>query len=106
MQNITVSRYSNPKSHGWAGYIQPDDRSWIAFIGLDGRPLFFLNRDPRTGRILSDDPAEAAAELAAPPAVGNFTGTICGGPDETATPAGDVVIPLGVSGNGGQDVKG
>lgn len=58
MQNITVTRYSNPKAVGWAGYIEPEDKGWIAFIDLGGRPLFFLNRDPETGRVLPDDPAD------------------------------------------------
>jgi hypothetical protein len=63
MQNITVTRYPNPKEVGWAGYIEPADRSWIAFIGRDGRPLFFLNRNPDTGAVLSDDVVEHAADL-------------------------------------------
>lgn len=49
MQNIKVGRYSDPKALGWVGWIEPEDLSWIAFIGLNGRPVFFLNRDPRTG---------------------------------------------------------
>lgn len=52
MQNIIVKRYANPKSVGWAGWIEPDDHSWIAFIGLDGIPRFFLDRDPVTGAVL------------------------------------------------------
>ncbi len=51
MQSINVRRYSNPKAVGWAGWIEPEDRSWIAFIDLEGRPLFFLNRDPKTGEV-------------------------------------------------------
>jgi len=63
MQNINVTRYANPKAVGWAGWVEPDDRSWIVFIGLDGRPVAFLNRDPESGAILPDDPAERAAHL-------------------------------------------
>lgn len=58
MQDIHVRRYSNPKATGWAGWIEPEDRSWIAFIDLAGAPRFFLNRDPATGAVLPDDPAE------------------------------------------------
>lgn len=54
MQSINVRRYSNPKAVGWAGWIEPEDRSWIAFIDLEGRPLFFLNRDPSSGHVLYD----------------------------------------------------
>lgn len=64
MQQIHVSRYSDPIGTGWAGYIEPADRGWIAFIGLDGKPIFFLHRDPVTGACLPDDPAERAAQLA------------------------------------------
>jgi hypothetical protein len=65
MQNISVTRHPNPKDVGWAGYIQPEDRSWIAFIGRDGRPMFFLNRDPETGAILGDDPGARESDIQA-----------------------------------------
>lgn len=45
MCNITVGRYGDPASVGYAGWIEPDDNSWIAFIGNDGAAQFFLNRD-------------------------------------------------------------
>lgn len=56
--HITVKRYADPESFGWAGYLQPEDLSWIAFIGRDGRPVFFLNRDAATGIVLPDEPEE------------------------------------------------
>lgn len=52
MQSITVHRYSNPQELGWAGTLEPEDKSWIAFIDNAGRPTFFLNRDPLTGAVL------------------------------------------------------
>lgn len=64
MQNIHVGRYSEPAKVGWAGWLEPADKDWIAFIGLDGKPTFFLNRDPSTGAVLPDDPAERQAALA------------------------------------------
>jgi hypothetical protein len=64
VKNIKVTRYSNPKAHGWAGYIEPEDASWIAFIGLDGAPRFFLHRHQDTGAILPDDPAEREEQIA------------------------------------------
>ena len=64
MQSIIVKRYSNPKAVGYAGWIEPEDKGWIAFVDLDGRPQFFLNRDPVTGAVLSDDPARHEAEIA------------------------------------------
>jgi len=36
MQNIHVKRYNAPKSTGYLGSIEPDDRSWILFIPEDG----------------------------------------------------------------------
>lgn len=111
MQNIKVTRYVNPKATGWAGYIEPDDLSWIAFVGLDGRPVFFLNRDPATGAILGDDPAEHAKDIAGAARVAEAGGGRTGmtmaveaGP-EWSVGAVAVVGPLGVSGNGGKDVE-
>jgi hypothetical protein len=65
VQNIKVTRYADPKATGWAGYFEPADKSWIGFVGLDNRPLLFLNRDPETGAILPDDPAEHETAVAA-----------------------------------------
>ena len=64
MQNITVRRYSHPLQVGWAGYIEPEDLTWIAFIDLTGAPKFYLHRDPVTGAVLPDDPKEAERLLA------------------------------------------
>jgi hypothetical protein len=56
MQNINVRRYSNPHAvGGWAGWIEPDDKSWIAFIDIEGRAKFYLERDPVTGGIIERD---------------------------------------------------
>ena len=61
MQNILVKRYPRGYVDGvpmvgefWQGYIEPEDGSWIAFIDRDGKPVFFLNRDPATGAVLDD----------------------------------------------------
>jgi len=52
MGNITVGRYSDPDSAGYQGWLEPEDKSWIAFVASDGKPVFFLNRDPETGAVL------------------------------------------------------
>jgi hypothetical protein len=65
MQSISVTRYQNPTETGWAGVIEPRDRSWIAFIGLDGAPRFYLHRDEQTGAVLPDDPAARPAAIEA-----------------------------------------
>jgi hypothetical protein len=64
VQDIVVRRYPNPSEIGWAGWIEPRDLSWIAFIDLHGRPRFYLNRDPSTGAVLPDNPAEQESALA------------------------------------------
>lgn len=52
MCNITVTRYPDPEAvGGWQGYIEPDDRTWIAFVRSDGQPVVFLDRDPATGAV-------------------------------------------------------
>lgn len=51
MSNITVGRYDHPESVGYAGWIEPEDRSWIAFVKTDGTAQFFLDRDPETGAV-------------------------------------------------------
>lgn len=111
MQNINVTRYANPKATGWAGYIEPADLSWIAFIGLDGRPVFFLNRDPVTGAILSDDPEAREAGIAGAAETASRGSAHTGmkispekAPEWSVGPVA-VVGPLGISGNGGKDVE-
>lgn len=52
MSNITVGRYSDPERVGWQGWIEPKKKDWIAFIDLEGKPVFYLNRDPKTGAVL------------------------------------------------------
>lgn len=45
MQNIVVSRYRQPDKVGWAGSVEPEDRSWILFLRADpGEPSLFLHR--------------------------------------------------------------
>lgn len=53
MQNISIQRYSHPQPGGWAGCIEPDDRSWILYIHSEGWTVFFGKRDPNTGAALS-----------------------------------------------------
>jgi len=52
MKNITIGRYSNPENVGWLGWLEPDDRSWIVFVALDGTPTFYGKRDPDSGAVL------------------------------------------------------
>lgn len=49
MSNVTIGRYDNPSDVGYQGWIEPDDRTWIAFVATSGAPIFFLDRDPDGG---------------------------------------------------------
>lgn len=52
MGNIIVGRYRDPELRKtWQGWIEPEDRSWIAFVDANGQPTFFLDRDPETGAV-------------------------------------------------------
>lgn len=102
MERITVTRYTNPQAHGWAGHMTPESASWIMFIGLDGRPVAFLNRDPASGAVLGDDPSERAAHIASLTVEGgNRTGMAADGsvPGDGLA-IGEIVYPLGVNGRG------
>lgn len=48
LMNITVGRYSDA-STGYLGWVEPEDRSWILFVALDGSVQLFTERDPITG---------------------------------------------------------
>lgn len=63
MVNIQVHRYTYPQEY--QGWMEPDDRQWIAFIRADGVPEFYLDRDPETGAI-RDPSSRAFAEQALP----------------------------------------
>ena len=42
MQNIIVRRYEHPESTGWAGWIEPEDKSWIVFVKNDHTVRVYL----------------------------------------------------------------
>lgn len=63
MQNITVGRYTERTPEpaderftgpdaGYAGWIEPEDRSWILFVRDDHGVEIYLDRDPVTGAVL------------------------------------------------------
>ena len=52
MGNIIVGRYSPDSNDTWQGWIEDENRTWIAFVDMDGAPTFFLNRDPKTGAVI------------------------------------------------------
>lgn len=52
MQNVKVGRYEHPESTGYAGWIEPEDRSWILFVRTDHSVEMYLDRDPKTGAVL------------------------------------------------------
>ena len=52
MQNIIVGRYEYPEFTGWAGWIEPEDKSWIVFVKNDHSVEVYLERDPETGAVI------------------------------------------------------
>ena len=48
MDKITIKRY-DPSVAGYQGTIEPEDRSWIVYVGIDGVPLFYPHRAPDGG---------------------------------------------------------
>lgn len=52
VQNIEVGRYEQPEQVGFAGWIEPEDRSWIIFINLAGQPVLFGQRE-ESGAVIS-----------------------------------------------------
>jgi hypothetical protein len=68
--NITIGRYEVPTeeeraelearspgchwpSDTWESIIQPEDRSWILFVGRDGTPAFWPQREP-SGAVIGE----------------------------------------------------
>jgi hypothetical protein len=51
MQKIKIERYDNPEAAGYQGYVEPEDKSWILYVALDGAPLFHAIR-AEDGRVL------------------------------------------------------
>lgn len=50
MVNIHIGRYHDPsETGGWAGWVEPDDKSWILFIAEDGTVQFYSERDENGG---------------------------------------------------------
>lgn len=45
MPNITVGRYKVPDKVGYSGWTEPDSKSWIVFIDVDGNPFFHLRNE-------------------------------------------------------------
>lgn len=51
MSNIKIGRYDHPSiTVDYAGWIEPDDKSWIIFLGADGKPaVYYDQRDEHGG---------------------------------------------------------
>lgn len=49
MQQIHVSRYSQPTATGYLGSIAPADGSWIVFVPTEGDPQLFVRQKLEPG---------------------------------------------------------
>lgn len=47
---LHIGTYSDTSS-GYSGFIEPEDRAWIVFVGVDGSATFFGERDA-TGAVV------------------------------------------------------
>lgn len=54
MGNIKIGRYAHSDTHGWAGWVEPDSKDWIVFIGVNGAVEAYLDRD-ENGAIVCPD---------------------------------------------------
>lgn len=48
MQNVRVRRYEKPCA-GWAATVEPEDREWILFIPVEGKPVLYERAKVTTG---------------------------------------------------------
>ena len=56
MSNIRIGRYSDPEAvGGWQGWIEPEDKSWIIFVDIEGHVFLFPERDENGGVIESGE---------------------------------------------------
>jgi len=60
MCNISVHRYPDGTgkvepdgsiTREWDGWVEPDDKTWIVFVNVDGSVKAYLDRDPVTGAV-------------------------------------------------------
>lgn len=49
MKTAKFYAYSNPQDVGYIGWIEPDDKSWIMFVGIEGEFHFYGKRDKDGG---------------------------------------------------------
>ncbi len=61
MNDIEIHEYKGET--GYRGYVQPLDKSWILFIGNDGTPEFYPDRDPETGAILTAEDLDPDSDI-------------------------------------------
>ncbi len=53
--DIKVGRYSNPEEVGYQGWVEDADKTWIAYVDLEGKLTVWLNRD-KDGGVLTEKP--------------------------------------------------
>lgn len=54
MQNMIVARYAPDSVAGYSGYIEPEDRGWIVFLGEDGKPACYWPTRDETGAVVGE----------------------------------------------------
>lgn len=55
MGNVKIGRYDHPSvTADYSGWIEPDDKSWIIFLGSDGKPLVYYAEREESGAVVGD----------------------------------------------------
>lgn len=43
IDRIHIGRYKKPDKVGYIGFIEPEDKTWVLFFGLDGKPSVYYS---------------------------------------------------------------
>lgn len=55
MSNLTIGRYDHESiTVDYAGWIEPNDRSWIIFLGADGKPAVYYDQRDAGGGVIGE----------------------------------------------------
>lgn len=55
MGNVKIGRYDHPSiTVDYSGWIEPEDRSWIIFLGADGKPAIYYAERDESGGVVGD----------------------------------------------------
>lgn len=53
MGNIEIHRYPYP-TQTYGGYLEPDDKSWIIYLDMDGKPCVYWPERDESGAVVGE----------------------------------------------------